>query len=351
MNDRIGLVPHGAMMKKKAVRVILITLLSMFMASNGQMIQDIVPSQCDISIVLDPIDMTFMGPVKYAVLRQPNDIQQDVGTGEAHVPYHSFGPISESVEKNETVVFINGFGTTQYDWPLELIKGAAERYHCIIFDTPGVVTRQDLQSTSSLPDELSIDEIAIMVGEFINNFGLEELHLVGYSMGAMISLEMMKREQPFIIRSAALIAGTYGGPLAPQVQGGISSRLKIVQEGFLAKYPIESNPQSEGDNDGSNAMEATPDTNNLLFPNGSQDLGMCSLLRSYFSLLRAAGFMPLNSNSGYALADSIMPSPLALAITNESMTLQRSLIENYFLDSKKSLSGLENISSQVLLMR
>eukprot|EP00890_Picochlorum_soloecismus_P005197 jgi/Picsp_1/5679/NSC_03038-R1_alpha beta hydrolase fold protein len=350
MNDRTGPVPHGTIKNNRAIQIVSMVVISFVMISNGQVVQDLVPSQCDISKVLDPIDMTFMGQVKHAVLQQSNEVQKSFGTGEFDVSYHSFGPLSENVEKNETVVFINGFGTTQYDWPLELIKGVAVLHHCIIFDTPGVVTRHDSESNILLPDELSVDEITIMVGDFIKNLGIEELHLVGYSMGAMISLEMMKREQPFIIKSAALIAGTYGGPLAPQVEGGISSKLKLVQEGFLAKYPIESNPQSEGDNNNSNATESSLDINTLLFPNGSQDLGMCSLLRSYFSLLHAAGFMPLNSNTGYALVGSIMPSPLALVITNESMNLQRNLIENYFLDSSKSLDGLENISSQVLLV-
>lgn len=343
MNDRAGLVPHlGAMEKTRAIPIVLIIAVSMCMVSNGQMIQDMVPSQCDISKVLDPIDMTFMGPVKSI------DVQQSFGTvGLGDVSYHSFGPLSESVEKNETVVFINGFGSTQYDWPLDLLKEMAEIYHCIIFDTPGVVTREYSEIISSLPEEISIDEITMMVGEFIKNLRIEELHLVGYSMGAMVSLELMRSEHPFIIKSAALIAGTYGGPLAPQVEGGISSKLKTVQDAFLAKYPIESSSQSEGNN----ATESNPDSNNLLFPNGSQDLGMCSLLRSYFSLLHAAGFIPLNSNSGYAIAGSIMPSPLALAITNESMSLQRNSIEKYYMDTTKSLRGLENISSQVLLIR
>lgn len=344
MNNRAGLVPRlGAMKETMAIMTTLMIAISMCMVSNGQMIQDMVPSQCDILKVLDPIDLTFMGPVL------STDVQQIFGTdGFGEISYHSFGPLSESVEKNETVVFINGFGTTQYDWPLDLLKEVAELYHCIIFDMPGVVTQEDYESISSLPEEISIDEIAVIVGEFINNLRIEELHLVGYSMGAMVSLELMKRDHPFIIKSAALVAGTYGGPLAPQVEGGISTKLKVVQDAFLTKYPMESSSQSEGDN----ATDSNPDLNdNILFPNGSQDVGMCSLLRSYFSLLHAAGFLPLNSNSGYALAASIMPSPLALAITNESMTLQRNSIDKYYSDTTKSLRGLENISSQVLLIR
>jgi len=99
---------------------------------------------------------------------------------------------------NPTLFFIHGFLGSSYDW-IEMIRYYDDNYHVIAIDLPGFGA-----SEKSLNYNYSRENQADTVVELIKSLQLEDVTLVGHSMGGMISL-MSAYKEPNLIKELILI--------------------------------------------------------------------------------------------------------------------------------------------------
>lgn len=99
---------------------------------------------------------------------------------------------------NPTLLFIHGFLGSSYDW-IEMIRYYDDNYHVIAVDLPGFGA-----SEKSLNYSYARENQARTVIELIKSLQLEDVTLVGHSMGGMISL-MIAYMEPELIKQLVLI--------------------------------------------------------------------------------------------------------------------------------------------------
>jgi pimeloyl-ACP methyl ester carboxylesterase len=105
----------------------------------------------------------------------------------------------ESGDKNNpSLFFIHGFLGSSYDW-IEMIRYYDDNYHVIAIDLPGFGA-----SEKSLNYNYARENQANTVIELIKSLQLEDVTLVGHSMGGMISL-MSAYKEPNLIKELVLI--------------------------------------------------------------------------------------------------------------------------------------------------
>ena len=102
----------------------------------------------------------------------------------------------------ETIVLANGLGGRLYAW-LGLIEPLQSRYRIISWDYRG------LFESAGDAEDLSVRRHAADLLAILDAEQVPEAHLVGWSMGVQVSLEVALR-QPQRVRSLVLINGTYG---------------------------------------------------------------------------------------------------------------------------------------------
>lgn len=173
-----------------------------------------------------------------------NESLQFLLAGTIRFSYHEFGPVIDVVaeareegvaeEDLPTVppplLLIHGFGSTQYDWPIDMIENLQLYRKVVIFDNPRIGL-----STDTSQDPLTISYMATATLDFITALGLERPDILGFSMGAMIAMELAAKYGGDIGNVVA-VAGSFGGPKAPQAKGGLAPVLDKLQAFFLAKY-------------------------------------------------------------------------------------------------------------------
>lgn len=99
---------------------------------------------------------------------------------------------------SRTCFFIHGMGSNFQAWSRN-IKELAKEYRCVAIDLPGY------GFTASNGDFISIPDYADIVLEVIDVLGLNNVILVGHSMGGHICLELARRNETHI-HKAVLIA-------------------------------------------------------------------------------------------------------------------------------------------------
>lgn len=104
----------------------------------------------------------------------------------------------------ETIVLANGLGGRLYSW-LGLIGPMQEHFRFISWDYRGLFESAGDQR----PRTLAVTEHAADLGAILDAEGIDNAHLIGWSMGVQVSLEFALR-QPERVQSLVLINGTYG---------------------------------------------------------------------------------------------------------------------------------------------
>jgi pimeloyl-ACP methyl ester carboxylesterase len=97
------------------------------------------------------------------------------------------------------VIFLNHLGAVLDNWDPRVIDGVAARHRVITFDNRGVGA-----SEGSTPD--SVEAMARDAVAFIRALGFEQVDLVGFSLGGMVS-QVIAQEEPQLVRRIVL-AGT-----------------------------------------------------------------------------------------------------------------------------------------------
>ena len=97
------------------------------------------------------------------------------------------------------VIFLNHLGAVLDNWDPRVVDGIAARYPVITFDNRGIGA-----SEGSAPD--SVEAMARDAAAFIRALGFEQVDLLGFSLGGMIT-QVIAQEEPQLVRKMVL-AGT-----------------------------------------------------------------------------------------------------------------------------------------------
>jgi pimeloyl-ACP methyl ester carboxylesterase len=129
--------------------------------------------------------------------------------------------ISYTVEgKGEPVLLIHGFAANgDFNWRRpNVIKALAEKYQVITIDNRGHGKSEKPHDTAKYGEEMAEDAIRLL-----DHLGIKKAHVVGYSMGGMITAKILT-SHPDRLLSATL--GGHGG----LKQGDDVSRLEVLAE-------------------------------------------------------------------------------------------------------------------------
>lgn len=107
--------------------------------------------------------------------------------------------------RGEPLVMIMGFRGTMAVWDPALLKLLEKKYTLILFDNRGVGLSPDLS-----PGPLTIDQMAEDTAALIRGLGYEKAHVLGWSMGARIAMELALHH-PELVDGLILCSPNPGG--------------------------------------------------------------------------------------------------------------------------------------------
>lgn len=102
------------------------------------------------------------------------------------------------------LLFLHGFMGRGEDW-LPVIESFADDYFCIAPDLPG----HGVIGSRSIDEELSFSSISGEIDHLMRSLEIEEVALVGYSLGARLALHLAVR-YPKLVKSLVIESGTPG---------------------------------------------------------------------------------------------------------------------------------------------
>lgn len=123
-------------------------------------------------------------------------------------------------EDNESIVLIHGLGATLDIW-YPVAKILENNYHVLRYDIRGA-------GQSEKPDgEYSLEKWSNDLAELLKQKGIEQAHIVGHSLGAMIALRFG------LVRPAKTLSLTLAGSLLElpeEIRGDIKNTMQVVRE-------------------------------------------------------------------------------------------------------------------------
>jgi len=102
------------------------------------------------------------------------------------------------------VIFLNHLGAVLDNWDPRVVDGIAARHRVITFDNRGIGASQ-----GSTPD--SIEAMARDAVAFIRALGFEQVDLLGFSLGGMITQVIAQREPQLVRKMVLAGTGSAGG--------------------------------------------------------------------------------------------------------------------------------------------
>ena len=137
-----------------------------------------------------------------------------IDVGGTPFAYRELGP-----RTGVPLVFLHHFTAVLDDWDPRVIDGIAAKRHVIVFDNRGVGL-----SGGSVPH--TIDEMAADAVAFIGALGLEQVDLLGFSLGGGVA-QVITLEHPELVRRV-ILAGT-----GPAGGGGIEKINRIAATAYI----------------------------------------------------------------------------------------------------------------------
>lgn len=135
----------------------------------------------------------------------------------------------------EPLVLVMGFRGTMSLWDPAFINELAKHYQLIVFDNRGVGLSTDTQE-----DHTTIEQMAKDTIQLIKALGFEKVHLLGWSMGSMIAMQI-GIEHPEALKTLILCSPNPGGTHAAKRTTNSYERLTSTelskQEALSLLYP------------------------------------------------------------------------------------------------------------------
>src|SRR3954451_1141365 len=138
------------------------------------------------------LDVAF--PSEIAPTAYRNAATETIDVAGTRVAYRRLGP-----ETGVPVIFLHHLGAVLDNWDPRVIDGVAARHRVIAFDNRGIGASKG--STPTSVEAMARDAVA-----FIRALGFEQVDLLGFSLGGMVS-QVIAQEEPQLVRKMVL-AGT-----------------------------------------------------------------------------------------------------------------------------------------------
>ena len=106
-----------------------------------------------------------------------NDQLRKIQVADIEIAYKMFG-------SGEPILFFNGYRATMDVWDSHLLNNLASKYEVIIFDNRGI------GKTTTGNKEFTMDLFTEDTVELLNLLNIEKAHLLGWSMGTNIALNL-----------------------------------------------------------------------------------------------------------------------------------------------------------------
>lgn len=133
---------------------------------------------------------------------------QTVSVGDIDIAYKQFG-------EGDPLVLVMGYAGTMDMWPTVLLQELSRDYRVTVFDNRG------MGDTTSSEKEYRIPLFADDTAGLMEALGMDSAHILGWSMGADIALELAHRH-PERVNTLILNAADPGGnesvPMDPEVE-------------------------------------------------------------------------------------------------------------------------------------
>lgn len=133
---------------------------------------------------------------------------QFIAAGRVNFAYRELGQQNGGTP----IVFLNHLAAVLDNWDPRVVDGIAAKHHVIIFDNRGIGA-----SSGSAPD--SIEQMADDAITFIKALGYQQVDLFGFSMGGMISQEIVLKEPQLVRKMILAGTGPAGGEGISDVAG------------------------------------------------------------------------------------------------------------------------------------
>jgi pimeloyl-ACP methyl ester carboxylesterase len=143
-----------------------------------------------------------------AAIAWANAPTQTLSAGGVNFAYRELGKQNGGTP----VVFLNHLAAVLDNWDPRVVDGIAARRHVIVFDNRGVGA-----STGSPAN--SMEQMADDAITFIKGAGYRQVDLFGFSMGGMISQEIVLKEPALVRRMILAGTGPAGGEGISEVAG------------------------------------------------------------------------------------------------------------------------------------
>ncbi len=137
-----------------------------------------------------------------------NAATQTVSAGGVDFAYRELGKHNGGTP----VVFLNHLAAVLDNWDPRVVDGIAATHHVVVFDNRGVGASSD-----SSPD--SIEGMADDAITFIKAMGFRQVDLFGFSMGGMISQEIVRKDAQLVRKMILAGTGPAGGEGISEVAG------------------------------------------------------------------------------------------------------------------------------------
>ncbi|TML92303.1 MAG: alpha/beta hydrolase [Actinobacteria bacterium] len=147
-----------------------------------------------------------------------------VNAGGVRFAYRQLGP-----DTGVPLVFLHHLTAVLDDWDPRVIDGIAAKRRVITFDNRGIGA-----SSGSVPH--TVEEMARDAIAFIRALGLEQVDLLGFSLGGGVA-QVIAMEEPQLVRKV-ILAGT-----GPAGGGGIDEITKIAVKAYIKAALTLRNPK------------------------------------------------------------------------------------------------------------
>ena len=151
--------------------------------------------------------------------------------GDISLAYHEKG-------EGEPLLLIMGLGGSMHEWDRVFLSRMAHNYHIIIFDNRGAGDSGGAHLGLTIPD-MTMD-----CCHLLRALGISKAHILGYSMGAMIALDMAEKHQEMVDRIILIAPVTDGAQTSARIQPFIDTSLPelirveaLLPDSFITEHP------------------------------------------------------------------------------------------------------------------
>lgn len=133
--------------------------------------------------------------------------------------------------QGEPVLLLHGWGSSIEPYR-QLIRLLSAKYFVVALDMPGFGKSQEP------PEPYGVDDYVDVVLEFLQQFSIQAINLVGHSFGGRVIIKMVNRELPFRVNKITLIDSAGIRP-QPSKKKSFRQRCYKIGKWFVTRKPIE----------------------------------------------------------------------------------------------------------------